>query len=223
MTANKRYFYNFTIWSCIFVCLADFIVTYSLGKQWDNYNPMFDPISKLGSSISPVSLYISAWWVLIGIVFILFGISFKKLFNDVGKAVHLTYWIIIIYGIGEGLGSGLFPYNFIGDKITPSGILHEIFGGTAVFIILVLPLVLRKIFNRKTNPMLHRFLLFTFIAGILMITLLSISRFPGYEHNIFAGTFGLWQFFLTVVIYCNLIAMAVMMIKKIKESSYGKN
>jgi hypothetical protein len=217
MTINRKHFALFASWACIFVCLSDFVITYTLGKQYPEYRLMADPISNLGASVSPIALYISAWWIMIGIIFILFGISFKNLFADKGKPTLITCWIIIIYGIGEGIGSGIFPYNFIGNKITLMGIFHEIFGGVAIFIILVLPLVLRKIFTRQNNLFLFRFLLILFYAGILMMTLLSISRFPGSGNNFFTGSFGVWQFLLTLVIYCNLIAMAIMMLRKLRS------
>jgi hypothetical protein len=217
MTTKWKHFYLFASWACILVCFADFIVTYALGKQFPGYNPYTDAISKLGSSISPVAIYISAWWVLIGVIYILFGIGFKRVFADKGKPTIISFWIIIIYGIGEGIGSGIFPYNYIGNDLTLSGIFHEIFGGTAIFIILILPLVLRKIFTRQNNLYLFLFLLIMFFSGILMITLMSIARFPGYANNYFSGYFGLWQILLTMVIYCNLIAMAIMMINKIRD------
>jgi len=217
MTNNRKYFFYFISWTCIIVCLADFIVTYALGKQLPEYSRITDPTSKLGSSISPVALYISTWWVFIGVIYIFLGIGFRRIFADYGKSVILASWILIIYGIGEGIGSGLFPYNFVGNKITISGIFHEIFGGIAVFIILILPLVLRKIFIREKYPFLFKFFMITFIAGIMAMTLLSIARFPGHEHNFFSGYFGLWQLLFTIVIYCNLIAIGIMMMRKLRD------
>jgi len=219
MKTNSKFFYYFISWTCIFICVADFFVTYELGEHFPNYSQMGDSISKLGSAISPVAFYTSTWWVFIGAVFILFGISFRKVYPENGKAVIFASWLIIIYGLGEGFGSGLFQANHIGDKLSLSCKIHDSLGGIGIAAILILPLALRKVFRRIEHPFMFHFSMVVLILGLTMFVLFTLAKISGFANNIFEVYFGLWQRLLTIVIYSNLVAIGIMMMKKLRVVS----
>ncbi len=70
---------------CITACLADLLILYTLGKKFPGYNQATDTLSRLGASVSPVSSVVSYWWVILGIVFILFGIGFAVRYRRRGS------------------------------------------------------------------------------------------------------------------------------------------
>ena len=55
--------------------IGDFVVPLILGRKYPNHNILYDVISELGTKRSPVRKQISAWLIILGILFICFGIG----------------------------------------------------------------------------------------------------------------------------------------------------
>lgn len=218
MTTNGKLFCYFASCACIVVCIADFFIMYALGLNFPGYSQIRDSISRLGASVSPVSLYMSAWWVFIGVIFILFGLALKRVYTENGKVAIIASWLIIIYGLGEGFGSGFFQANHIGNELSLSCKIHDTLGGIGIAAVLILPLVLRKIFTRKDKPFMFHFLLIMPLLAFIMLILFSLAKVTSIENNIFEDYYGLTQRLLTLVIYIYLVTIAIMTMRKVKEA-----
>lgn len=161
---------------CFVACAGDFVVTFILGAMYPGYNFIRDSESYLGISGSPVSHLMNIWSFLF-FVFLLFfaaGLRWTKLRD--GFWEDLLVWLIAAYGAGEGLGSGLFPYDHMNGALTASGILHSIsgaIGGTAVVFI---PLVCLKVFSRKNYPGFSAYSIFSFFNGLFFIILFLLAH-----------------------------------------------
>jgi hypothetical membrane protein len=105
--------------ACFAGCIGDFLSLFILGPEYPGYSQMHDTMSSLGSSTSPVSDIISAWWVILGILMIIFAFGFRAAYPHDNKYVRIVFWLLILYGLGEGLGSGLFKADRVsGSYIT---------------------------------------------------------------------------------------------------------
>jgi len=129
--------------ACMIACIGEFVTIFAFGVHYPGYSHLKDTMSLLGTSVSFVSNEISIWWVIMGVLFILFGMGLKKAFEEKGGIAKLASWLIILYGIGEGIGSGLFKADRTANGLTTSAIIHDITGGIGVAAILVFPFIMQ--------------------------------------------------------------------------------
>ncbi|MEN2489648.1 DUF998 domain-containing protein [Flavobacterium sp. B11] len=198
---------------CILVCILDFIVLFVLGDYYPGYSQLKNTISSLGASASPVSEIISVWWIFIGIVFIFFGFHLKSAFNRQTKNVSIASWLIILYGLGEGIGSGAFKADRIEGRMTSSFILHNIAGGIGVLAALLLPLFMSKVISKTESRFFYLFSYIVFVVG-LITTLLFTIRFSSNENDFIVLYKGLWQRLFLLNLYIYFIAVSIIMFNK---------
>ncbi len=196
--------------ACIIACIGEFVFLFILGAYYRGYSQLKDTMSSLGASDSPVSDVISIWWIIMGVLFIFFGTGFKKAFSDKGWYAKLASWLIIIYGLGEGIGSGAFKADHVATGLTAFAIIHDIVGGIGVLAVLLLPLVMQKVVVKYEMPVFYRMSQLVFITGIITI-LLFLFRYSPDKNNFFAIYKGLWQrlFMLNTYIYMTTIAVLI--------------
>jgi hypothetical protein len=206
--------------ACIIVCIGEFVTIFVFGAYYPGYSQMKDTMSKLGSSVSPVSDAMSAWWVIMGILLIFFATGFRKAFSGNGKYSGFAALLIMLYGFGEGIGSGAFKADHVADGLTASAMVHDALGGIGVTAILLFPLLMQKVIPKNEKPVFHRISQIAFIAGILTIVLF-LFRYSPDENDILSVYKGLWQrlFMLNTYIYLSLIA--IIMIKNRHSTSKG--
>lgn len=199
--------------ACVVACVGDFLVMFILGHSYSGYSQIRDSMSALGASISPVAFEMSAWWVVVGILLTVFGIGFGLTFSN-DKRAKVASWLIVIYALGEGVGSGLFPADYIGDKLTFIGYVHDAIGGVGIAGIFFLPLVLRPFFKENSNLNLYKLSIVVFILGFSFLFLFGIARLDYFADSLIASYKGLWQRLLMLNYYVFIIAIAFLMLKK---------
>lgn len=202
---------------CIATCAADLVLILIFGNQIPGYNQLTQTLSSLGESSSPVACEVTIWSVILGLIFIFFAFGFREVFRMHGKETRRAFWLIILYGLGEGIASGIFRADRINGRLTDIAILHDLLGGIGVAALLVLPYILRKIFTRYSFPLFFRFSMMVWITGIISILLFSLRI--RYFENTFPFTYsGLWQriFLFNYYIYFSVIAF--MVIKEINQT-----
>jgi len=203
--------------ACIIASIGEFVSIFVLGLYYPGYNQWKNTMSSLGASISPVSDIISTWWIIMGFLFIFFGIGVKKAFHDKGEFAGIAALLIILYGFGEGIGSGAFKADHIADIPTTLAIIHDILGGIGVTAILIFPIIMQKVINKKEMPGFHIMSTIIFITGITTI-LLFLFRFSSDPNNFFSAYKGLWQRLFMLNTYIYLSAIAIIIIKKVRDS-----
>lgn len=196
--------------SCIVVCITDVVLLFVLGNYYPRYSQLKNTMSSLGATVSPVSEIISVWWIFIGIVFIFFGIVFRKTFGTHRRTVKVASALIVLYGLGEGIGSGVFKADRIGGKISDSFILHDIAGGIGVISALLLPLVMLKVITKESNFSFYRFSWIVFSIGFVTMLLFTI-HFSVEEITFLSLYKGLWQRFFMVNLYVYFIVISILM------------
>lgn len=124
--------------SCALACIGDLVVPELLARAWPSYDPLTQSESILGSAGSPVAGWFTAWSICLAVLFFVFAYGVHQAFWPAAKGMGIASWLLILYGIGEGLGSGLFPFDHSGGALTLSGMIHSvlsILGSAALFLI----------------------------------------------------------------------------------------
>ena len=206
----------------IAACLGDLCMTHILGTWYPGYKPLLQPMSDLGDDGSPVAQIASAWWVIMGLMFIAFGYGFYRAFSDYGKPAKMAALMLALYGLGEGLGSGLVPGYPGGAFRTPGSIVHNLLGGVGVTAAFLLPFFIMKICSTQRRQGLYWYSWFTTVPGILFFILFSVSTFYHPEGNWIVYT-GLWQRLFMLVYYLFFIWLGVMMLTRQKPVSRGRS
>ena len=209
---NKKNLVIASVIACFTACIGDFLTMFLLGSKYPGYNHLLNTMSSLGASESPVSFIISLWWVILGLLIILFAFGFRTAFSPGNKYLNVAFWFLIIYGLGEGMASGLFKANLVNNSMTVSYIIHDILGGAGVIGILVLPLAVQKIEQFNFNKGFRKLSYIVFSLGMLFQILFTF-RFFGVSNN-FPGKYtGLWQRLFILIYYIYLIIIALKMIR----------
>jgi hypothetical protein len=196
---------------CIVACAGGFAAMFFLGAHFPGYNQMKNTISALGATVSPVSDEISACWIIVGILLIFFGTGFYKAFSWKGKYARIAAWLIMLYGLGDEIGSGVFKADHIAEGLTASLIFHNSIGGIGVAAILLLPLIMQKVITKNESSVFYILSKIVFVTGIIAI-LLFLFRYSLNESNFFAIYKGIWQRLFVLNTYIYLIAIAIVMI-----------
>ncbi|GAO44120.1 DUF998 domain-containing protein [Flavihumibacter petaseus] len=130
----------------------------------------------------------------------------KRYFQKKGFWQHAAVWLIVIYGLGEGIGSGLFPYDHTASGLTLSGKLHNVFSGIGVAALVLLPLSLWRVFPKQEFPGMNACIHFVGWSGLLLVFVFMLSR-----QNILPLK-GLWQRLFILDYYILMIVIAMDML-----------
>jgi hypothetical protein len=210
---NSNKLIIFSALAAIIASLGDILATYLFGLMIPGYNQLTETMSSLGISTSPVSNQVSAWWIIMGFLFIFFGFGFKKAYQEKGKYAIWAAWIIILYGLGEGIGSGAFKADHINNQPTIFALIHDTLGGIGVFATLSLPLIMQKIYSM---PWFSKLSKIVFVTGILFI-LMFLFRYSFNTDNFLSTYKGLWQRLYMLNTYIYMVTLAILTIIKQKK------
>ena len=212
MTKSRGQFIVIAAVSGLVASVGDFLVTIALGFFCPNYNHFKLVMSELGTSESPVAVWVGLWWVVFGILFIAFAIGFAAAFAAGKKPVLIVALLIGLFGLGAGIGAGLFPMDAVGAETTRAGELHDVFAGSGFFAIAFVPLVSLAVFRRKRVPGMYWLSIAVFVLGLASFALFVVSEDVPSTQGILSYS-GLWQRLFLLVHYTYLGVIAVLMIR----------
>ncbi len=201
----------------ILACAGDLFMTGYFGNKYPGYDQIRDTMSKLGASDSPVGVQMSAWWVALCFLFLVFALGFRTAFAHKQKTFQWGFWLIVIYALGEGMGSGIFPADHIHNKISMSLMIHDSLGGIGIAGIMILPFILLKPLSAEFGRLFYRFTLFILIFGPLMLILFSIAKIGDNPNNFIVALKGLWQRLLMLNYYAYIIFLAFITWKELDK------
>ena len=198
--------------SCWLVCVGDILVDRILSSQLPDYDFLRQTGSFLGRSANPTAPYFAAWGIALFILFVLFAIGWHRAFIPSSKQAGISASLLIIYGLGEGLGSGLIPFNKLNGHLTASGYFHEIFSGIGDVGLFLFPLLAMQLFPGSRFPFIRTYSWVVVVLGLLFNLLFLSGKVLGATDGLLSFA-GLWQrlFVLDYLLY--LMVMAGCMIK----------
>ncbi|MGC9357638.1 MAG: DUF998 domain-containing protein [Anaerolineae bacterium] len=187
--------------------IGDFAVTLILGFFYPNYNHLRFVMSELGTAQSPIALWVNAWWVLFGVLFVVFAIGLWQGFMEHGTPAAVIALMVALFGLGAGIGGGLFPMEPGGLETTLVGRLHGVFAGIGFMTIAFVPLAALWLFPRSSNPRLFWLSVGVFILGLILFGLFIAAEDVAGSRSLLAYA-GLWQrlFLLNHYAYLGLFA-----------------
>ena len=185
-----------------FASCGDFVVTFVLGAQYPGYHFMQQTESYLGANGSPVATSMNVWGVVFCLLLLFFAYGLRKTMLSTGLWPTVAIYCIAVYGLGEGMGSGLFPHNYVNGILNFAGQLHDVFGALAGVAIVILPFAGAKIFSATANPRMHRYSWFVFISGLITVVIFLLAK------EDLVPLKGLWQrlFILDYHVYLAVLA-----------------
>lgn len=189
--------------ACFLACIGDFTVTFTLGALYDGYHFIDQSESFLGTSDSPLAIHMTIWGVLFCLLLVLFAIAIRKALPGQTKWTAWVFWMIIIYALGEGLGSGIVRSDSIGGEFTFYGKLHNVLGGIGITALAFLPLVVTRIFTKDFTPRFYLFSVIVFFVGIFFVFLFLLSKTMLIPYR------GLWQRTYLLNYHTFLLVLAV--------------
>ena len=161
------------------------------GSKFPGYNWKTQTLSYIGQRGSPMEQWVLLWGVVSTILIALFANTYYQIYKS-KKWVSIATFFLIIYGLGEGLGSGCFPIKPPGTLITIDGSLHNVFSGIGDAGLVLLPFMLMLMFPKKENQKLHIYLWSVVGIGLLMVSFFLIAKyFP--QDNFILSFKGVWQ------------------------------
>jgi len=183
-------------------------------SKFPGYNWRTQSLSYLGQSGSPIEQLVSTWGIFFTVMVSLFVIAFYQVYQS-NRWVRFAAFSLLIYGLGEGLGSGCFPINPPDTVIDLDGKLHNIFSGIGDTGIVLLPFFLMLMFPRNENRKLHIYLWIVVGTGITMASFFLSAKY--FHHDNFILDYkGVWQRIYTLDYYVMLIVLSLRMVREIK-------
>ena len=191
-------------------CLIDLWATFFLGNRIDGYSQFKGTMSQMGISSSPVAKEVAICWIAMGILIIIFALGFRFAYQDKKETMVIISWLLILYGFGEGLVSGIFPADKAGESHTWIGIVHNLIGGVGVTAIMLLPLYMLKVL-----PDFKWFSIVIFSIGLIGVILFGIGRLVTAPDNFLSVYKGTWQRLYVINYYVYIIIIALNMLSRV--------
>jgi len=182
------------------------------GLKFPGYNWKTQSLSYLGQSGSPIEYWVTSWGILFSVLISLFAFAFYRQYSF-SKWAKIAALSLLIYGLGEGIGSGCFPIDPPGTILTLNGRLHNILGGIGDTGIVLLPFLLMLLFPRNENRRLSNYLWTVVGIGITMAVLFLIAKYYHPDNFILAYK-GIWQRIYTLNYDVMLLVVGFKMLRE---------
>ena len=203
MKKSQPYWIQLAVISCFVACIGDFVVSFLLSMLYSGYNSLQQSESILGTSNSPVAGWVALWSIVFTGLLIFYALGLRRTFVKEHKGITLLAGLIIIYAIGEGLMSGLFPYDFVNGKLTFPGKIHAVSGIIGQAGLYFVPLVAWYALAEQYPKLKPLSLLVIFAGSVFLLlygaTKLNLIDFRGLWQRLFMGVYFLYLMYLAIL------------------------
>lgn len=200
--------------ACWLVCIGDLTVNFILGIHLPGYHMLMETESYLGRTGMPTAPYVAVWGIFFSILFLLFARSWYDFFPQKTKAVTISTALLILYGVGEGLGSGLVHFDQVNGHATVSGVIHQIFSMSTDTGLFVFPIFVLGIFPKKLFPRIHLSSWLAIGFGLSFNICFLLGKTLGITQGLLSLA-GLWQrlFLLDYYLYLLFLTHQMLLIR----------
>jgi hypothetical membrane protein len=179
------------------------------GALYDGYSHLSQAISELGATDSPVRIWQTINFFIVGTTTLLFTLSFHQRFEGSSK---LTTGLLLYFAIFAGIGNGVFSCDPGCDMITITGILHNLTGLTG-FISLSVAMLLIARRMRKIEAW-SRWASYTKITGFFILGFFVIWIIAGPGGELLLDIHGLFQRLMILSFLQWFIVMGIYLLKQ---------
>jgi hypothetical protein len=188
----------------ILTCVLNTLIIITLDFTVPDYNSMTQYVSEFGIIPGIVSQIVSAWWIISGIVLMLFSFSLDNAIEKSGRLSILGPLFIFLYGLFDSIGSVIFPMDMVEETFT--GMMHMLVSFIGITAVIFSPLaLLGRIKRDKAWKRLVRFTWFTqiiflliYVVCILAFTDIYFGQYLGLLQRIFIYAVDIWIIILGV-------------------------
>ena len=210
MKNRKSHWVLWAFISCWLFFLLEIVTDFWFGSKFPGYDWTRQSLSYLGQSGSPIESWVCAWGVGFSLLLVLFSIGFYQTFKH-RKWSSVATAMIVVYGLGEGVGSGFYPINPPGTTETVAGFLHNLFSGIGDAGLVLLPFVLMLVFPKKANPGFQKYLWSVVCFGMMMATFFLIAKYAAPDNFILYYK-GIWQRLYLLNYHLMLVSLSFKMV-----------
>lgn len=201
----------------IIAIIGDFAVAYVLAFFYSDYSHVKQVMSVLGNPKSPVAFLYNLWLIILGILMCISAVNFYITYSNVSKSyANAGLIILLIFGIGAGILSGIFSVNEGREIETISSKIHGIGAGVGFIALTFIPLVVGVISFKEYDSIMGIVSIVLFILSIVFFALFIMSEKEGFQNSIIGYT-GLWQRLLLASMYMPLLLIAFKQIMTIQK------
>ena len=204
--------------ACLLAIAGEGVTMFVFGPRYPGYSQLKDTMSALGASASPVSAQMSAWWIIMGLLMVVFGTGIRTEFRGKGRPAAFASWLVILYGLGEGIGSGAFKADRLVNGLATSAIIHDAVGAVGVVAVLIFPLVMKRLIARDEKPFFRPMSRIIFVTGLLTVGFFLFRYLPD-KDSILVAYKGLWQrlFMLNTYVYMGTVAVLMLVRRRLRS------
>ncbi len=197
------------IWMLLIIAIiGDYVFAYVLAFFYPNYSHKKQVMSVLGNPKSPVAFFYNLWLIILGILMCVSAVNFYIVYSEVSKGYASAGTIILlIFGIGAGIISGIFSVNDVKKIETIASKIHGIGAGIGFLVLTFIPLVVGVISYKENDSIIGIISIVFFILSLLLFVLFIMSEREVYQNSII-GLSGLWQRLLLGSMYIPLLLIA---------------
>lgn len=197
-------------WILLAIALVgDFVVAYALAVFYPGYRHMRQVMSVLGSKNSPISILYNIWLITLGVLICISAFNFYIVYSNESHNYAIAgLTILLMFGIGAGIISGIFNVNEDSKNETISSKIHGISAGIGFLALTFIPLVVSLISFRQENISIGIAAIIFFILCIVFFILFIMSEKETFQNTIIEFS-GLWQRLLLGSMYIPLLLLAL--------------
>ncbi|MBK8554415.1 MAG: DUF998 domain-containing protein [Lewinellaceae bacterium] len=200
--------------ACFALILGEFLTDAWFGSQFPGYNWRIQSISFLGESESPVADKVAVWSQLFTLLAFLFAWGFYR--ADLGRAGAIIAILIALYGLGEGIGSGMFPIPPLDAPRNANAFWHDVMGGVGDTALVLLPVMIWWLFPQWRTSAFSGYLLSVVVLGLVLAGCFLLSKFTHPTGGLLVYR-GLWQRLYLLNYYIFLGVLAFKMVGEAQE------
>jgi len=162
---------------------SSFIVVLDLTVP--GYNSITQYVSEYGTIPGVISKIVSLWWVISGIMLILFSFGLNNAMQKSGRFSFAGPLFICLYGLLDSVGSAIFPMDTADETII--GTIHILLSFIGITAVVFSPLAL--VGRMKKDPAWSRLASFAWVTQIFLwlIYTVSVLAFAGICFSMYVG------------------------------------
>lgn len=185
--------------------IIDLIIPLLIAIPYKNYSHTKMVMSVLGCKKSPLAIIYNVWMIISGLSICILGYKIFVNYNENHFGLSITILILLIlYGVGDEVISGIFPVNETKAEVTLSSTIHGIASVIGFISLQFAPLFFGILALKNGQNIISITCFASFILSFIAFCFFIMGDKPRFKNTIFSLE-GLWQRVICFLIYIPFI------------------